>query len=278
MKSQIMSLIRKVFAALPGHLAIKVWQKRTAVWIGKGSSKLPATDPKRRGTGSSGKYFMFDLDTIEIFLDHLLDNKFVAFGDRLLQQLIRTPMGANCASLLAKFYLAMYEHALLQNLADVHANPDTAVDKKLQVSNILAGFGMTGRFIDDLLTVNNPYIQHILYTTQTPYYPDIQGLYPDNLLLEPVHADTAAPYMDITIRPAGRTERHRLTTVLYDKRLHPPMSKVRIVKYPDMSSNISNTSKYNIITSQLHRMRRIILARPDFVENMANVIIAPECS
>ena len=39
-----------------------------------------------------------------------------------------------------------------------------------------------------------------------------------------------------------------------------------------MSSKISNTAKYGVVTSQFHRLRRIVLQRRNFVENMADIL------
>jgi len=95
---------------------------------------------------------------------------------------------------------------------------------------------MTGRYIDDLLSINHPYLKFLLYTSQTLFYSDLHGIYPDTLLLSCAHSGTSVPYMDICIRPSGHGS--RLTTVLYDKRQHEPLSSLFIIKYPDMSSNI----------------------------------------
>ncbi|KAL3158847.1 hypothetical protein ABBQ32_011568 [Trebouxia sp. C0010 RCD-2024] len=84
---------------------------------------------------------------------------------------------------------------------------------------------------------------------------------------------SSAPYMDIFITPTpNRQHQHRLTTMLYDKREHPPLSTLFIIRFPHISSNISDTAKYNIITSQFHRYRRIILWRKDFVYRLAALL------
>ena len=77
--------------------------------------------------------------------------------------------------------------------------------------------------------------------------------------------------MDISVRPSGQA--NRLTTLLYDKRRHEPLASLYIIKYPHMSSNISVTAKFNIITSQYHRFRSIILSRQNFVVSMADVVM-----
>ncbi len=115
--AKIMQLIGKVFTSHPQHAGIKIWDEAPAVWLT--ATQMPTRDCDRHGTGYAGKFFIYDLDTIAEFLRHLLDNMYVQFGDQLLQQVIGTPMGTNCASLLANFYLAMYELAFLENLANL---------------------------------------------------------------------------------------------------------------------------------------------------------------
>ena len=174
---------------------------------------------------------------------------YVQFGDALLQQVIGTPMGMNCASLLANFYMAMYELAFLENLAGIIRNETNTSTKQTQAKHIMSSFLMTGRCIDDLLSINNPYLKFLLYTTQTLFYQDLHGIYPDTLLLKCAHAGTEVPFMDISIRPSGQGS--RLTTVLYDKRQLEPLSSLFIIKYPHMSSNVSETAESNIVKEQL---------------------------
>ena len=264
-----MQLVGKIFANHPGCAGVKIWQLAPAVWLKPG--QMPACDKDRHGTGYAGEYFIFDLATIHEFLSHLLDNMYVQFGDELLRQAIGTPMGTNCASLLANFYLAMYELAFLENLANIKNNTANAPAKRQQAQHIVSGFLMTGRYIDDLLSINNPYLKFLLYTSQTLFYHDLHGIYPDTLLLTCAHSGTEVPYMDISIRPSGQGS--RLTTVLYDKRRHEPLASLYTIKYPHMSSNISDTDKFNIVTSQFHRFLAIILSRHDFVVSMADVIM-----
>ena len=137
---------------------------------------MPARDSARHDTGYAGDFFIYDLDTIAEFLRHLLDNMYVQFGDQLLRQVIGTPMGTKCASLLANFYLAMYELAFLESLANLATDtmnprePSRALAKQTQAKHILKSFLKTGRYIDDLLSINNAYLKFLLYTNQTLFY------------------------------------------------------------------------------------------------------------
>ena len=61
----------------------------------------------------------------------------------------------------------MYELAFLENLANLANKTVNPQAKRTQAKQILKSFLMTGRYIDDLLSINNPYLQFLLYTSQT---------------------------------------------------------------------------------------------------------------
>ena len=47
-------------------------------------------------------------------LEFLVDNIFVVFGGKVFQQIVRIPMGTNCAPLLADIFLYSYEAEFIQ--------------------------------------------------------------------------------------------------------------------------------------------------------------------
>ena len=77
-------------------------------------------------------------------LEFLIDNIFVMFGGRVFQQTVgHTPMGTNCAPLLADLFLYSYESDFIQGFLKKN-------EKKLARS-----FNFTFRYIDDVLSLNN---------------------------------------------------------------------------------------------------------------------------
>ena len=93
----------------------------------------------------------FTEDQIIDMLNFLIDNIFVQFGGRVFQQTIGIPMGTNCAPLLADLFLHSYEADFLQWLLDKK-------DRKLALS-----FNLTFRYIDDVLSLNNPRVGDFLH-------------------------------------------------------------------------------------------------------------------
>jgi hypothetical protein len=89
-------------------------------------------------------------------LEFLIDNIFVFFGGALFQQVVGIPMGMNCAPLLADLFLFLYESEFLQNLVKY---------KKIHEAR---AFNFTYRYIDDILSINNPRFAEFLSLLYPP--------------------------------------------------------------------------------------------------------------
>ena len=69
----------------------------------------------------------------------------------------------------------------------------------------------------------------------------------------------------------------RWTTDIYDKREHPPLSRINSLKYPHPSSFLSVRSKYGIVTSRMCHYSRICSSRSAFVAR-ARLFLAEFCA
>ena len=88
-------------------------------------------------------------DTINM-LEFQVDIIFVVFGGKVFQQIVGIPMGTNCAPLLADIFLHSYEAEFIQFLL--------STGKKKLASQ----FNFTYRYIDDVLSINNPDFENFL--------------------------------------------------------------------------------------------------------------------
>ena len=89
-------------------------------------------------------------DFIKI-LEFLVDNIFVVFAGKVFLQTVGIPMGTNCAPpLLADIFLYSYEADFIQSLL--------STGKKQLASR----FNLTYRYIDDVLSINNPEFENYL--------------------------------------------------------------------------------------------------------------------
>ena len=117
----------------------------------------------------------------------------IKFGEELLRQIVGTPMGTNCAPLLANLYLFSYEYDFTMNLL-----------KKKQL-HLARKFNFSYRYIDDLISFNNPEFKK--------YY---KKIYPKELeLKETTENNFGCSYLDIYF---FRNYRNMIKSKLYDKR------------------------------------------------------------
>ena len=90
-----------------------------------------------------------------------------------------------------------------------------------------------------------------------------KGIYPDFLELEREQDSTSSVhFLDTEIGFDGSC----WFTKIFDKKEHPPLSRISQKRYPHPSWYISDRSKFGIITSRLHCFNRICQKRNDFVE------------
>ena len=110
-------------------------------------------------------------------LHYLLDNIFIRFGTKLYIQIVGIPMGTNCAPLVADLFLFCYERDFMLSLSD---NNQTG---------IIEAFNSTSRYLDDLLNIDNPYLEHM-----------VGHIYPTELQLNKAYSsDTEAPFLDLDL-------------------------------------------------------------------------------
>ena len=164
-------------------------------------------------------------DNIVSMLEYLIDNIFVEFGGHVFQQSIGIPMGTNCAPLLADLFLYSYEAEFLQNLVK---------NKKHREAK---SFNFTFRYIDDVLSINNPAINNYL----SMIYP------PDLEIKETTESSSSASYLDLLLEFDFKDN---LSTRLYDKR-DDFFTIYTIINFPHLCSNIPLSPAYGVYISQL---------------------------
>ena len=151
-------------------------------------------------------------------LEFLVDNIFVVFAGTVFQQIIDIPMGTNCAPLLDDICLYSYETEFIQSLL--------SVGKKRLASQ----FNFTYRYIDDVLSINNP--NFVNYLGQM-YPPELE-------IKDTTKSNTSASYLDLLLS-IGKDG--QLRTPLYDKR---DDFNFHITNFPFLSSNIPSSPAYGV--------------------------------
>ena len=130
--------------------------------------------------------------------------------------------------LLADIFLYSYEAEFIQSLL--------SAGKKQLASR----FNFTYRYIDDVLSINNPDFEN--YRGQM-YPPELE-------IKDTTESNTSAPYLDLLLS-IGRDG--QLRTSLYDKR---DDCNFHITNFPFLSSNIPSSPAYGVFISQLIRYAR----------------------
>ena len=185
---------------------------------------------------TAAKTFFTEEQVISM-LEFLIDNIFVTFGGKLFQQVIGIPMGTNCAPLLADLFLYSYESEFIQQLIK---------DKKVKEAR---SFNLTYRYIDDVLSINNPEFANW-----------IPLIYPPELeIKETTDTASSVSYLDVYLE--FDADGH-LTTRIYDKR---DDFNFDIINFPHLSSNIPISPAYGVYISQLIRYSRACSCYSDFV-------------
>ena len=146
-------------------------------------------------------------------------------------------MGTNVAPLLADLFLYSYESEFIQQFQR------SGVKKQCNL------FNLTFRYIDDVLSINNPKFSEYL---------DV--IYPSELEIK----DTSdSPHFVNFLDLCLSINNKQISTCLYDKR---DDFNFNIVNFPFLSSNIPSSPAYGVFVSQLVRYSRSSSDYLDFVK------------
>ena len=131
-------------------------------------------------------------------------------------------MGTNCAPLLADIFLYSYEAEIIQSLLSTGR------------TQLASWFNYTYRYIDDVLSINNPEFENYL-----------GQMYPVEFeIKDTAESNTSASYLDL-ILSIGRDG--QLHTSIYDK---GDDFNFHITHFPFLSSNIPTSPAYGVFISQ----------------------------
>lgn len=251
---------------------------------------------------NKGRFYVFSLQHAIDVMSLLVDNSYVRFGDHVFHQTRGIPMGINPAVFLANYYLFCYELAFVQQLVsaiqehtqhrewevtpdditvalDTLSAPDTAHEvsgelKAIVARVLLESFRFTVRFVDDFTSGPNPHLTLLLYCTDTVLQGTFKGIYPESLSLEKT-GNNPLDFSTLDVRIISTQQANGVMesfTVLFDKRRQECYARLPIVQYTHISSMLSESSGYNIIISQLHRFKELIMSIANYVLESAKLV------
>jgi hypothetical protein len=179
----------------------------------------------------------------------LVKNTFIKNGARIKQQIRGLPMGTNPAPYLANLHLYRYETKFIDRLMQENIT---------EAQQYLGTF----RFIDDVLSVDNPHFeQHVkIAESNDPQDP----IYPNYLALNKTTSTiTAADFLGMEILDHG-----------YEFEIKVASSKKRFpypnIKYPSLYGNFPPVLGYGVFTGQLFRFSRICSKFSSFINAAAD--------
>ncbi|KAK3085536.1 hypothetical protein FSP39_004850, partial [Pinctada imbricata] len=193
---------------------------------------------------SDDYYFMYEMHmggcggyAFAHHYDNLLGASLGLRFGKVFQQIVGISIGTNCAPLLGDIFLYSYEAEFIQSLV--------SGGKRYLASD----FNFTCRYIDDVLSINNPKFADYL-----------SSIYPSELeVKENTETNYSASYLDIML--SYDTDGH-MNTSLHDKSDDFNFS---IRNIPFLSSNIPSSPAYGVFISQLIRYARASTKYTDFV-------------
>ena len=160
---------------------------------------------------------------------------YIRFGTKLYRQIVGTPMGTNCAPLVADLFLYCYERDFMDSL-----NHDNQAD-------VIEAFNSTSRSRDDLLNIDNPYFEGM-----------VNQIFPPELQLNKANiSDTEAPFLDLHLS----VENGFVSSKIYDKRDHFDFD---IVYFMFLDGDVPRRASYGVYISQFMRFARVCNHVTDF--------------
>ena len=131
-------------------------------------------------------------------------------------------MGTNCTPLVADLFLFCYERDFMMSFSD---------DKQ---ADVIDAFNTTSRYLDDLLNINNVYLDNM-----------VNQIYPSELQLNKAStSDTEAAFSDLRLSISNDT----VSTKIYDKR---DDFDFEIVNFPCLDGKVPRSTSYGVYISQL---------------------------
>jgi hypothetical protein len=249
LKTRMRTFFHQAFQTAP-DAQLKVSVHKAPEWVRDHPAGVHYGGPTER---REIDYVVFTADNLTSWFSFLIDNQFVQFGDHLYRQVYGIPMGTNCAVFVANLYLFTYELEFFKHLADIG---DVRLMRRLQFA---------GRYVDDLLGIDTDILRDILYTDGPR-----RGIYPrGSLQLDETGAGTHVPYMDILLQQTSGIELD-----LYDKRNEPGFRRIQMIRFPHVTSFISDSAKYNIVTSQFIRFSRLCSTKDSFIHRLSDLLAA----
>jgi hypothetical protein len=172
-------------------------------------------------------------------------NTFIKNGSKIRRQVRGIPMGTNCAPLLANLYLYSYESDWIQKMSTTN----------LQQAR---GFHLSFRYIDDLLSLDNPAVD--MFVNDGPYPLDLS-------LNDTTDKKDEVHFLGMSIL----ADKLKFWIKIHDKRSVFPFE---VQRYPVPNSTLPISIPKNVFIGQLHRFYHVCTKKIDFILTAADLALS----
>ena len=146
----------------------------------------------------------------------------------LYRQIVGIPMGTNCTPLVADLFLFCYERDFMTPLSDVNQ------------ADTIEAFNSTSRYLDDLLYIDNPYLDGI-----------VNQIHPPELQMNIANiSETDVPFLDLNISISNSF----VSSKIYDKRNDFDFDTVN---FPFLDGDVTRRPSYGVYLSKLIKFARV---------------------
>ncbi len=282
LRSRLRNLYALIFSTRGSALKVFNHDKNSPVWL----SAIPPPECRTGGKNLYDRYKIYTLDDIFNLIDFVLDNNYFQFGGQLLLQIQGIAMGGNASVFIANHFLFSYEYQFLQQLVTairtdpctqaitslpIPAPPTSPFSKGDVARFLLPIFIWLFRYIDDIASIDNAYLEQLLYTDRSFY--GFEGIYPPVLDITLTPPSSRLKYLDIEIGSRDQNGTTPLQTTFYNKFSEPEFSHLPVIRYTHITSNLSRRCKDNILGGRFAALSQNLTSRASFIKAMASVFV-----
>ena len=203
--------------------------------------------------------FLLKPDTLITWITTLIHNTVVTHNGTPYNQVIGLPMGTNCAVNLANCALYSYELDYITKQLQ-HANTTQNYER-------IDALKYTKRYLDDILTANNPKFndyKYEIYNTLIPNTTDPMLVLEEEASGLPIHCLDMHIYYN--------TKYNCIASKLHTKSDDPKFDGLLFTRYPHPHSFSSTAYLYNTFTAEVHRIKRVNSHYGTFIVDIRHLI------
>lgn len=285
LRSRLRDLYSLIFSTRGNALKIFTHERNSPKWL----NMAPPLECRSGGKNIYDRYKIYTLEDIFKLIDFVLKNNYVQFGGVLYLQLLGIAMGGNASVFIANHFLFSYEYRFFEQLVSaICLDPSTQPISTLPIPAplnadifyprgavarfLLQTFIWLFRYIDDIGSLNNPYLEQLLYTNRS--YFGFEGIYPPVLDITLTPHSSSLKYLDIEIGSRYQNNKTPLHSTFYNNKFsEPAFAHLPIIRYPHTTSNLSSHCKRNILPSRFIALSQNLTSRSSFIAAMAAVIV-----